>query len=290
MIKAKTETLTLPEQSHTRLLDFFIAGVQKGGTTALDYMLRQHPAIQMAREKEVHFFDRDDRGWPRPDYTRLHAHFDWSEPGVIRGETTPNYIYWPQALERLATYNPNAKIVLCLRHPAYRAHSHWRMQVKRKGEPLPFGEAIRSGRKRVTANYELHRIFSYVERGFYASQITTLLSLVDTSNVQFIRTDRFWTAPGQTLSQLCSFLGVEPIEPPVNRYVVSVESTGTAPMSPEDLRHLNALYAPDISETAQLTGLDLDDWLDPSYREPMTALGKTPLQRQHAVIAPNRRS
>lgn len=41
------------------LVDFFIAGVQKGGTTALDAMLRAHPALQMAARKEVHFFDKD---------------------------------------------------------------------------------------------------------------------------------------------------------------------------------------------------------------------------------------
>ncbi|MCA0448534.1 MAG: sulfotransferase, partial [Proteobacteria bacterium] len=38
-------------------VDFFIAGVQKGGTTALDHYLRDHPAIQMASVKEVHAFD-----------------------------------------------------------------------------------------------------------------------------------------------------------------------------------------------------------------------------------------
>ena len=41
-------------------VDFVIGGVQKGGTTALDKILRRHPDIAMAREKEPHMFDDDE--------------------------------------------------------------------------------------------------------------------------------------------------------------------------------------------------------------------------------------
>jgi hypothetical protein len=37
-------------------VNFLIAGTQKGGTTALDSYLREHPEICMADAKEVHFF------------------------------------------------------------------------------------------------------------------------------------------------------------------------------------------------------------------------------------------
>ena len=39
---------------------FIICGTQKGGTTALDYYLRLHNQICMAKKKEVHFFDEDN--------------------------------------------------------------------------------------------------------------------------------------------------------------------------------------------------------------------------------------
>ena len=59
-------------------VDFFIIGVQKGGTTAIDSYLRHHPSVQMASVKEIHFFDDEQIDWSNPDYTRLHAQFDWS--------------------------------------------------------------------------------------------------------------------------------------------------------------------------------------------------------------------
>src|SRR5713226_2497025 len=54
-------------------VDFVIGGTQKGGTSALDSFLRQHPEICMPQtKKELHFFDReaDDT-----DYKKYHANF-----------------------------------------------------------------------------------------------------------------------------------------------------------------------------------------------------------------------
>lgn len=141
-------------------VEFFVAGVQKGGTTALDAMLRQHPEIAMAREKEVHFFDDESIDWSAPDYGRLHAAYDAGERR-LRGEATPIYTYWPNALERLRAYNPAAKIIVGLRHPAFRALSHWRMETARGVEAFSFSEAIRTGRGRVAAAPNgVHREFS----------------------------------------------------------------------------------------------------------------------------------
>ena len=54
-------------------VDFVIGGVQKGGTTALDRILRRHPDIAMARDKEPHMFDDDEAfGSGVPDFARYH--------------------------------------------------------------------------------------------------------------------------------------------------------------------------------------------------------------------------
>jgi len=79
-------------------VQFFIAGVQKAGTTALDSVLRDHPSIQMAGVKEVHHFDDDTIDWSAPDHGRLHAAYDWAAMGAVRGEATPITLYWPNAL------------------------------------------------------------------------------------------------------------------------------------------------------------------------------------------------
>jgi hypothetical protein len=255
------------------MVHFFVCGVQKGGTTALDRHLRAHPAIEMAHTKEVHFFDDESQTWDTPDYTGLHRSF--ADPSVqrLRGEATPIYTYWPQSLERLRTYNPSAKLIMILRHPVLRAFSHWRMEMSRGLERLSFSKAIRpAGRARVrSAPAGVHRVFSYVERGFYAPQVERLVRLFTREQVLFLRTDALWSQPEGTLRAICSFLEVPPIRPAVFPYTVSVKSDGSVPLARDDAEYLRSLYADDIQETQRATGLDLRDWLQPAstLSEPM---------------------
>ena len=130
---------------------FFIAGAQKSGTTALDRFLRRNPAVQMATPKELHFFDDDRLDWSRPDYNRLHRSFQPGDPHRVKGEATPAYLYWPPALERIRTYNPEARIIVSLRHPTFRAFSHWRMASQRGREALSFAASISSSARPLTS-------------------------------------------------------------------------------------------------------------------------------------------
>ena len=260
-------------------VDFFIAGVQKGGTTALDQRLRGHPQIRMARRKEVHHFDDETVDWTAPDHGRLAEQYDWSLPGVIRGEATPIYIYWPQALHRLRDYAPAAKIILCLRHPTFRAFSQWRMETRRGWESLSFEQAIApEGRRRVAqAPGGVHRVHSYVERGLYAGQVRTLLSLFPRRQVLFLRMEDLWAEPSACLASVERFLGVGPAVSldPGRDYVEAVPGAAAPqpPLSERTRAMLDDLYRDDIRETAALTGLDLSDWTLPGYAEPVERRG-----------------
>lgn len=258
-------------------VDFFIIGVQKGGTTALDQALRQHPQIQMAAGKELHFFDDEQSvDWNAPDYGLLHRFFDWTAQDVLRGEATPITIYWPQSLERLQAYNPAAKLIVMLRHPVHRAFSHWAMETARGYETLDFDAAISpAGRRRCAdAPGAHHRVFSYVERGLYAGQIERLLSLFPRRQALFLRTDRFWQTPAATLASIAAFLGVDaaPFAAARSRYIVPVPPAPTPPLRRRTARRLSAIFAETIERTGALTGLDLADWHSPRYQEPMPAL------------------
>ncbi|MDB5452295.1 MAG: sulfotransferase, partial [Caulobacteraceae bacterium] len=160
------------------LVNFIIAGAQKGGTTALFDYLTEEPDIALSRVKETHFFDDDSRDWEKPDYGDYHAQFD---PGgrAACGEATPIYIYWPNCLERIAAYNPAMRLILVLRDPVERAWSHWRMEYARGAETQSFAWCVRQGRRRLfdAEPWGVHREFSYVERGFYGEQVERLLAL-----------------------------------------------------------------------------------------------------------------
>lgn len=251
---------------------FFIVGVQKGATTALVEYLRDHPSVQIPAIKEVHFFDDETVNWRHPDYGRLHAHFGWDDPAVMaRGDATPITIYWPNALERLHRYNPAAKIVLILRHPTFRADSHWRMERVHEAEPLAFEAAVSdAGRDRVReAPNGAHRNFSYVERGLYAGQVRCLLRLFPRRQILFLRTEDLWLDTQKTISAVERFVGVPSLLQVQSRYIVPVHTTQVGVMGADVRARLDALFAPDIAETERLTGLDLAHWRRPDYQEPM---------------------
>jgi len=258
----------------SRTIDFFIAGVQKGGTTALDHYLRQHSRIQMASVKEAHHFDDEARiDWSNPHHDGLHGLFDWSVPGVIRGESTPIYSYWPRSLERIAQYNPRAKLVVALRHPTFRAFSHWRMEAKRGYDTLSFEDAIADrGRQRVREAPEgSHRVFSYIERGFYREQIRRIFELYPRSQVHFFRTDDLWNSTAETLGHIERFLQLEAQlgQRAKQDYVVPIETLSLGQMSAPVRCALDDIFREYIGDTAALTGLDLSDWLHLEYAEPM---------------------
>ncbi|GAB1581220.1 sulfotransferase family protein [Phyllobacterium phragmitis] len=252
-----------------RIANVFIVGVQKAGTTALHSFLAQHPQIQMSEQKELHFFDNDNRNWTDPDYADFERRFS-AEKSKIRGESTPIYIYWPNSLERLKIYDPAAKLIVLLRHPTFRAYSHWKMEMLRNAETLSFEEAVSAtGRERVrSASGGVHRVFSYIERGFYARQVSRLLTLFPREQVHFALTDDLWLTPRETLSEIETFLHVDHFLSPEREYIVLANTKFHSELDNRIRWQLDALYAPDIRETAAITGLNLSGWLDPDYVEP----------------------
>ena len=111
-------------------VQFAVVGVQKAATTALDSVLRQHPGLCLPSRKEVHDFDDERIDWRRPDHRAYHAFFS-PQTGQMCGEVTPIYSYWPPSMSRLQAYNPQLRILMCLRDPVARAWSHWTMEVAR---------------------------------------------------------------------------------------------------------------------------------------------------------------
>ncbi len=238
------------------LVNFIIAGVQKAGTTALYDYLTEDPAVTLSTIKEVHFFDDESIDWQAPDYGRYHAQFDLVAPGV-RGEATPIYLYWPNALERIAAYNPDIRLIVMLRDPVERAWSHWRMEYSRGVETHPFSWCIREGRQRLldAQPWGVHREFSYVERGFYGEQIERLFSLLPQDQVLVLTADGLRADPGAVLGQVADFLGTPRREATMHREVHVGREVG-AKLAAEDIDYLRGLYARDMQRLKALTGIE----------------------------------
>ncbi len=131
-------------------IDFAIIGTQKGGTSALDYYLRQHPEIGMASRKETHFFDNEKVfSKSKISYRKLEKEFDFSAENKIYGEATPIYMYWKPAIRRIWEYNKDIKLIIVLRNPIDRAFSNWNMEVSRNVEKKCFSYCIKNESNRI---------------------------------------------------------------------------------------------------------------------------------------------
>lgn len=248
-------------------IDFIIAGVQKGGTTALFDHLRDHPQLQLPDLKEAHFFD-DERGvdWARPDYEPYHRLFDFDfDAPQRRGEATPIYVYWPNSLERIARYNPAIRLILLFRDPRLRAWSHWRMEHARGFETEPFAWCIREGRARVAQDRDtpgFHRVFSYVERGFYADQLQRVRALFPSEQVLLLRSEDLKDDPAGTVVRVSRFLGVEPAGESLRPREVNVSAHSDTPAAPDavDTAYLTELFEEDLTAFGAASGLDVGSW------------------------------
>lgn len=247
-----------------RKVEFLVAGVQKGGTSALFEYLRDMPGLQLPAVKEAHFFDDEERvDWQRPDYRSYHALF--TDDGRMWGEATPIYCYWPRSLDRIAAYNPAMKIILLFRDPIERAWSHWKMEYAKGKETEPFAWCIREGRRRLTPGDPAapghHRVFSYVERGFYGRQIADLLNRFPREQCLFLRSEELRDAPDAALREISAFLG-QPAPDTVDRRIVhpARERDYGSRLEASDIALLSELYAPDMERFSEITGVDTANW------------------------------
>lgn len=239
---------------------FVIGGTQKGGTSALDFFLRQHPQICMPEtKKELHFFDREEFFSGKPDYRKYHEHFPPGADQRAIGEASPIYMYWQNAPARIWSYNPEMKWILVLRNPVERAFSAWNMETKRGAETLPFGHAIEQEAARCREALPLqHRVFSYLDRGFYAHQVRRLFNMFGRDHCLVLLNEDLRGDHRETLDKTCAFLGVDQSFAPQPADVFQHDYEQT--LDPEVSARLRQLFSFDMKELERLLDRDLASW------------------------------
>jgi hypothetical protein len=250
----------------TPRVSFLIAGAQKAGTSALFEYLRRVPALELPDVKEAHFFDDEQNvDWSDPDYRPYHALF--ADDRRSWGEATPIYTYWPNSIERIHRYNPDMRIILLLRDPVERAWSHWKMEFAKRKETEPFAWCIRAGRDRLSSGDPQapghHRVYSYVERGFYGRQLARWLGLFPRRQLLLLHSDDLDRAPDTVVARICDFLGVTPPSEPLIPKRVREAAAIAYPsiLTDADRTLLRSLYAPDLDDFARLGGPEAAAWI-----------------------------
>jgi len=244
-----------------RGVDFIICGAQKGGTTALDQYLREHPSICMAEKKEVHFFDNEDNFIDgKGHYPKYHSHFSPSRKHKLIGEASPIYMYWEKVPERIFKYNPNMKLIVLLRNPIERAYSQWNMMRLNGDEDLSFLDALKQEKDRCQQTGSLqHRLYSYTDRGFYLNQLKRLWEHFPKENILIIKSEELKEKPGSVLNDVTNFLKVEKFKQ------VKVKNVHSLPynkiMNPEEVDLLKSIFEPEIHRLEKALKWDCSEWL-----------------------------
>ena len=203
------------------LPNFLVIGAPKAGTTALHTALASHPALYMSPIKEPKFFLSDGppptRGgpgdaltyrehvWKRQDYEAL---FDAAPDGTLRGESTPLYMYDPDAMRRIRDLIPDAKLIAVIRDPVERAHSNWTHLWSAGLEPIgDFVQACGEEERRIAAGWA--SFWHYTGLGRYGEQLEHIFTMFPREQVLVIRYRQLVDEPAATLDGIFDFLGVE---------------------------------------------------------------------------------
>jgi len=206
--------------------------------------------------KELHFFDRADED---KDYEKYHANFRPQPQHRVIGEASPIYMYWEAAPYRIWNYNPQMKWILALRNPVDRAFSAWNMETRRGNEKLPFAEAIEKEPERCREALPLqHRVFSYLDRGFYAHQIRRLFDIFSRENCLVLLNEELRADHEATLKRVFDFLNIaeSPIPPKANIF----EQEYDAEIENELRLRLIDTFHFDIKQLEKLLNRDLSWW------------------------------
>lgn len=202
--------------------DFIIVGAPKAGTTALHAALARHPEVAMSDLKEPKYWLCDDAPppayvgpgdphsqqewlWRRTDYQRL---FAGAPDGVVRGESTPLYLWSPSARRRIADELPEARLIAVVRDPIDRAYSNW-MHLWCDGlEPVSdFITAFHLEESRISKGWA--PFWRYRELGLYGEQLVDLRELVGPERLLVLRYRDLVDDPAGAVDRACRFLGID---------------------------------------------------------------------------------
>jgi len=181
--------------------EFIIAGVHKGGSTALWYNLDKHPKIHMAVKKEsvemnywASRFRKRGNDWYK----------EFFPTGYICGEKSPGYHMSRNSMRQIHKNIPNCKIILCLRNPIDRAYSHYQMHSK-------------GGKKNVTPRvFDMNVFRKYAAEGKYWNHIeNNILPFFDEKQIFICVMEEMKKDITKKMTEVFKFVGVDDLNFPL---------------------------------------------------------------------------
>jgi hypothetical protein len=133
------------------------------------------------------------------------------------------------------------------------------METNRGKEKLSFAEAIEKEPERCREALPLqHRVFSYIDRGFYAHQVRRLFNIFGKDNCLILLNEELRNDHNKTLRRVFEFLGVDSSFVPPEASVFEQEYSNK--IDTQLRSRLIDMFEFDIKELERLLGRDLSAW------------------------------
>ena len=202
------------------MVECFIVGAPKAGTTSVYDYLVQNGYYSRLFWKEPNYFCHDEYNsdFVREVRRRGDRHYSIVETkekylrGVEKGQeyidSSTDYLLSKGAHKRIAAYNPNAKIIICLRDPIERAISQFQMHSSLGLMKESFSDALN---RSIVEYHEfggrLDSRFNLFAASNYFPGIENYITTFGRENVHLIIFERLVAAPEEQLIKLLKFLG-----------------------------------------------------------------------------------
>lgn len=201
--------------------NFFIVGAPKSGTTALSEYLKTHPDVCFSHPKEPHFFATD---LPRyraadtlPEYLRLFGNSvptSAARPTRV-GEGSVYYLYSEVALDAIARFADDPKVIVLLRNPVELVYSlHAQLLYNRDEDEPDFAKAWslvqkRKAGQRIPRYCRDPKILFYDEIGKLGHQLARLEEILPETARKVIFFEDFVRETASVYREVLDFLGLD---------------------------------------------------------------------------------
>jgi hypothetical protein len=210
-------------------VNLFLVGAPKAGTTSIFFNLNQHDKIFFPKEKELHYFCKDIHR----DSDAFHGkqlHFKVREEDQysgfyknvleadVLGDASTSYLYSKDAAKNIYDYNPDAKILICLREPVSLMYSWYHYLYSRSDEVVDnFEEALNLQKERSTGSNiptscmaPIRLQYEYIAS--LTSQIIRYQKHFSKENIHYVVFESFVKDQQNVISEIFKFLKVDNID------------------------------------------------------------------------------
>ena len=202
--------------------NLFIVGAPKAGTTSLYQYLQAHPDVFLSPRKEPQYFGADlirhapdDYTFPTTEAAYLNL-FRRARGQTIIGEASTSYFFSTQAAEEIRAFQPDAKIIIMLRHPVDMMYSQYYQglalgeETAETFEQALELEPLRQAGEFLPATAFLPNYLFYRHNAHLCQHVKRYLDVFGRQQVHIILFDDFQRDPAQVYRAVLVFLGIAP--------------------------------------------------------------------------------